>query len=64
MKRATSIVLVAGLALALPISTAEAGKPVDIDKDGYSSVLDCDDNDGSVWQLNSCGQCAQEPVQG
>ncbi len=42
----------------------EAGKPVDNDGDGVSSIRDCDDGDPTVWDLNSCGLCAPEPPEG
>jgi hypothetical protein len=41
-----------------------AGKPVDNDGDGYKSTSDCNDNDATVWILNSCGECAVEPAGG
>ena len=44
--------------VALPV---QAGKPVDNDGDGVTGNKDCDDNDASVWDLNSCGECALEP---
>ncbi|MGD8616630.1 MAG: hypothetical protein PVI91_13355 [Gammaproteobacteria bacterium] len=50
--------------LGLGSSAVEAAKPVDNDGDGYSSNRDCDDGDASVWELNSCGECAPEPPGG
>ncbi len=38
--------------------------PVDNDGDGTPEDSDCDDNDGSVQSLNSCGECAEEPAEG
>ena len=46
------------------LTAQAAGKPVDSDKDGYKSNVDCNDNDPSVWVLNSCGECAVEPSGG
>ncbi|WP_261389211.1 hypothetical protein [Ferrimonas balearica] len=59
MKRLTGC-----LALFLLAFATQAAKPVDNDGDGYRSTQDCNDNDAAVWQLNSCGQCAIEPVGG
>jgi hypothetical protein len=42
----------------------EAGRPVDNDGDGVTSNRDCNDNDASVWELNSCGECLVEPPGG
>ncbi len=46
------------------LTTQAAGKPVDKDGDGYKSNVDCNDNDSSVWVVNSCGECAVEPAGG
>jgi hypothetical protein len=41
-----------------------AARPVDNDKDGYTSANDCNDNNPAVWVLNTCGLCEVEPVGG
>lgn len=41
-----------------------AARPVDNDGDGYKSTSDCNDNDNTVWVLNTCGVCEVEPVGG
>ncbi len=52
------------MTVGLGAQDAFAGKPVDNDGDGYTSKNDCNDNDASVWVLNSCGDCAVEPAGG
>jgi hypothetical protein len=60
MRRHTKLSGLLGLLLVTAAFGLQAGKPVDKDGDGYKSNIDCNDNDASVWTLNSCGQCAPE----
>jgi hypothetical protein len=64
MKKINMLLGMSTLLLATVAFTALAAKPVDKDGDGYKSTSDCNDNDASVWVLNTCGQCAAEPVGG
>jgi DMSO reductase family type II enzyme heme b subunit len=53
------------LSFAAGMSTgAFAAKPVDNDGDGVKSNNDCNDNDPTIWDLNTCGECAPEPAEG
>lgn len=65
MKKTILSMIALGI-LALPQAADQsfAGKPVDADGDGYKSTVDCNDNDPTVWVLNSCGQCAPESACG
>ncbi|TKB50562.1 hypothetical protein FCL40_05270 [Ferrimonas sediminicola] len=63
MNSKTQIMLSGLFALAVTMPTY-AAKPVDLDGDGVQSAQDCNDNDANVWQLNSCGVCEVEPVNG
>jgi len=60
MTKLSALLYGVSLVAAVSILPAQAGKPVDNDLDGYKSNVDCNDNDPSVWVLNSCGQCAPE----
>ncbi|MBY6185784.1 hypothetical protein KUV89_03895 [Marinobacter hydrocarbonoclasticus] len=60
----TALRLTGCLGLLLIAFASHAAKPVDNDGDGYRAGQDCDDNNAAVWQLNSCGECAVEPVAG
>ena len=64
MKPGTNWASICGLFLILTAFSVQAAKPVDNDGDGYKSHRDCNDNDPTVWVLNSCGECAVEPPQG
>ena len=64
MKPGTNWASICGLFLILTAFSVQAAKPVDSDGDGYKSHRDCNDNDPTVWVLNSCGECAVEPPQG
>ena len=64
MRRTLLKLCVTGLISLMVTMTVEAAKPVDNDGDGVTDNRDCNDNDPSVWDLNSCGVCAPEPLQG
>ena len=65
MAKLSSAALTFMIALSLGIcNNALAGKPVDNDGDGYESNKDCNDNDQTVWELNSCGLCEPESACG
>jgi hypothetical protein len=61
MKNTSTLLCCLGLLTALASFPVQAGKPVD---NGVKSNIDCNDDDPSVWELNSCGQCALEPSGG
>ena len=64
MRRSTRVMGLVGLMLCMAAFAVQAGKPVDNDGDGYTNNRDCNDNDPTVWALNSCGECAVEPPGG
>ena len=64
MKPGANWARLSGLLLLAVAFTVQAAKPVDNDGDGYRDNRDCNDNDPTVWVLNSCGECAVEPLEG
>ena len=64
MKPGANWARLSGLLLLAVAFTVQAAKPVDNDGDGYRDNRDCNDNDPTVWVLNSCGECAVEPPEG
>jgi len=66
MKKFYSLLCAATLTFGVGMyaTNADAGKPVDSDGDGHKSNVDCNDNDPTVWDLNTCGECAPEPAGG
>lgn len=64
MRRSIFRLCSVGLFCMLVSVAAQAAKPLDNDGDQVLSNRDCNDNDASVWELNSCGLCAPEPAQG
>ncbi|MDR9501042.1 MAG: cytochrome c3 family protein [Desulfurivibrionaceae bacterium] len=64
MKKRAALVCALVMTVGLSAQHVLAGKPVDSDGDGYMSNKDCNDNDPGVWILNSCGECAPEPING
>ncbi len=64
MRKIYALLWIAILMLGMGSLSAEAAKPVDNDGDGVASNRDCNDNDDTIWDLNSCGECAPEPAEG
>jgi hypothetical protein len=64
MKRTRPVTGLLGLLLMLATLGLHAAKPVDNDGDGYTDNRDCDDSNAGVWELNSCGLCEVEPLDG
>ncbi|MEN8207297.1 MAG: hypothetical protein ABFS24_15010 [Pseudomonadota bacterium] len=64
MKKTYALLCTAILMFGMASFTVEAAKPVDNDGDGVTSNRDCNDDDPTVWELNSCGECAPEPPEG
>ncbi len=64
MRKIYALLWITALMLGLGALPAEAAKPVDNDLDGYPENRDCNDDDINIWELNSCGVCAPEPVDG
>lgn len=64
MKKRGAFLCALVMTVGLSAQDVFAGKPVDSDGDGYKSTSDCNDNDPTVWVLNSCGDCAVEPEGG
>ena len=64
MRKIYALLWIAILMLGMGLFPAEAVKPVDNDGDGVASNRDCNDNDDTIWELNSCGDCALELAEG
>jgi len=64
MKKFIAMVCSAVFIIGMGSFAVEAAKPVDNDGDGYNTKRDCNDNDVTVWNLNSCGECLPEPPGG
>ena len=60
MKKMYSLLCAAILICGVGMHQAYAAAPVDADGDGVKSNKDCNDNDSTVWDLNSCDLCEPE----
>lgn len=64
MKKLLTFFCAATMVFSVGLHQAYAAAPVDADGDGVKSNKDCNDNDATVWDLNSCGLCEPESACG